>query len=92
MTNKRNVKAARLQDFIASALRACGMPQSNAARMGALMAESDIGGQDGHGVFRLPMYIKRIQAGGMEVDPDIEVISERTATAFWTAATGRAIW
>ena len=88
MTNKRNVKAARLQDFIASALRACGMPQSNAARMGALMAESDIGGQDGHGVFRLPMYIKRIQAGGMEVDPDIEVISERTATALLDGGNG----
>lgn len=88
MTNKRNVKAARLQDFIASALRACGMPQSNAARMGALMAESDIGGQDGHGVFRLPMYIKRIQAGGMEVDPDIKVISERTATALLDGGNG----
>ena len=88
MTNKRNVKAARLQDFITSALRACGMPQSNAARMGALMAESDIGGQDGHGVFRLPMYIKRIQAGGMEVDPDIKVISERTATALLDGGNG----
>ncbi len=88
MTSERNVKAERLQAFIASALRACGMSEYNAARMGALMAEADIGGQDGHGVFRLPMYIKRIQAGGMAVNPDIKVISERTATALLDGGNG----
>ena len=88
MTDKRNVKADRLRAFIASAFRACGMPERHALRMGELMAEADIGGQDGHGVFRLPMYIKRIQAGGMSVDPDIKVISERTATALLDGGNG----
>lgn len=88
MTNKRNVKADRVSSFIANAFRACGMPQAHAARMGALMAEADIGGQDGHGIFRLPMYIKRIRAGGMEVDPEIKVISERTATALLDGGNG----
>ncbi|NNE80655.1 MAG: Ldh family oxidoreductase [Silicimonas sp.] len=88
MTDKRNVKADRLRAFIASAFRACGMPEHHAARMGELMAEADIGGQDGHGVFRLPMYIRRIQAGGMSVDPKIKVISERTATALLDGGNG----
>ena len=88
MTDKRNVKADRLRAFIASAFAACGMPETHAARMGELMAEADIGGQDGHGVFRLPMYIKRIQAGGMDVDPDIKIISERTATALLDGGNG----
>ena len=64
------------------------MPAHHAARMGRLMAEADIGGQDGHGVFRLPMYIKRIKAGGMDVNPDIKVISERTATALLDGGNG----
>ncbi|MEP6017717.1 MAG: Ldh family oxidoreductase [Paracoccaceae bacterium] len=88
MTNKRNVKASHLRRFIATAFNACGMPHGHAARMGELMAEADIGGQDGHGVFRLPMYIQRIQAGGMDVDPDIKIISERTATALLDGGNG----
>ncbi|WP_413719328.1 Ldh family oxidoreductase [Silicimonas sp. MF1-12-2] len=88
MTEKRNVKADRLRSFIASAFRACDMPQYNAARMAELMTEADIGGQDGHGVFRLPQYIGRIRAGGMSVDPEIKIISERTATALLDGGNG----
>lgn len=87
-SEQRKVDADWLRTFIANAFRACGMPDKNADRMGQLMAEADIGGQDGHGVFRLPMYIKRIQAGGMEVDPGIRVISERTATALLDGGNG----
>ena len=64
------------------------MPPDNAAKMAELMVEADLGGQDGHGVFRLPMYIKRIRAGGMSVDPDIKIISERTATALLDGGNG----
>ena len=87
-TTARKVDADRLAAFISSAFQAVGMPTGNAERMGVLMAEADIGGQDGHGVFRLPMYIKRIQAGGMSVDPKIQVISERTATALLDGGNG----
>ena len=45
------------------------------------MAKADLMGQDGHGVFRLPQYVKRIQSGGINVSPDIKTIEERTATA-----------
>lgn len=82
------VDAKRLRAFIASAFRACDMSPDNAAVMAELMAEADIGGQDGHGVFRLPQYITRIRAGGMSVDPDIKVISERTATALLDGGNG----
>ncbi|MDJ1017612.1 MAG: Ldh family oxidoreductase [Paracoccaceae bacterium] len=84
----RNADARRIQSFIAAAFRACGMPEGNAARMADLMSEADIGGQDGHGIFRLPQYIRRIRAGGMEVDPKIEVISERAATALLDGGNG----
>jgi len=45
------------------------------------MARADLIGQDGHGVFRLPQYVKRIQAGGINTNPNIKVVEERTATA-----------
>lgn len=45
------------------------------------MAEADARGADGHGVFRLPQYIKRIQSGGINVTPNIRVIREQAASA-----------
>lgn len=88
MTKTRRVNADRLRAFIAAAFVASEMPQANAEKMAALMAEADLGGQDGHGVFRLPMYIRRIRAGGMSVDPRISIVSERTATALLDGGNG----
>lgn len=45
------------------------------------MAEADLQGSDGHGVIRLPMYLKRIKAGGLNVTPHITVVHERAAMA-----------
>jgi len=45
------------------------------------MARADLIGQDGHGVFRLPQYIKRIQAGGLNTTPNIHTVEDRTAMA-----------
>lgn len=88
MKMTRKVEAARLRDFVESAFRACDMPPENASQMAELMTEADIGGQDGHGVFRLPQYVKRIHEGGLSVDPEISVISERPATALLDGGNG----
>ena len=45
------------------------------------MAEADARGADGHGVFRLPQYVKRIQSGGINTRPNIHVIREKAAMA-----------
>ncbi|MBX2881248.1 MAG: Ldh family oxidoreductase, partial [Granulosicoccus sp.] len=71
----------RLQQFIANCFIAIGMPQSHAKQCATLMAQADQMGQEGHGVFRLKQYIKRIQSGGMNLTPSIQTINERTATA-----------
>lgn len=70
-----------LKAFIARCLKACDMPDADAEKVAGLMTEADLIGQDGHGVFRLPMYIKRIRAGGMNMRPQFKRLSERTATA-----------
>ena len=35
------------------------------------MVEADLTGADAHGVFRLPQYIRRIKAGGVNPKPNI---------------------
>jgi len=75
------IGAADLIRFIASAYRAAGIPADEADKAAALMAASDISGADGHGVFRLPQYIRRIRAGGLNTTPDIRVIRRANATA-----------
>jgi len=61
---ERRVTPAALADFIAGALRAVGLPEADARSVALLMAEADARGSDGHGIFRLPQYIRRIKAGG----------------------------
>jgi LDH2 family malate/lactate/ureidoglycolate dehydrogenase len=68
-------------EFIASGLQRVGLPDDDARRVAQLMAQADQQGSDGHGIIRMPQYIKRIQAGGMNVRPRISVISERAGTA-----------
>jgi LDH2 family malate/lactate/ureidoglycolate dehydrogenase len=67
--------------FIAAAYRAVGIPAADAQKAAELMAASDVSGADGHGVFRLPQYIRRIKAGGLNTAPDIRVLRGGKATA-----------
>jgi LDH2 family malate/lactate/ureidoglycolate dehydrogenase len=67
--------------FIAAAYRAVGIGAAEAEKAAELMAASDISGADGHGVFRLPQYIRRIKAGGLNTKPEIKVIRRAKATA-----------
>ena len=57
------------------------MPAPDARAVAGLMAEADLQGSDGHGVIRLPQYVKRIRAGGINLHPDIRVVSERAGMA-----------
>jgi LDH2 family malate/lactate/ureidoglycolate dehydrogenase len=57
------------------------MPAADARIVGTLMAEADLQGSDGHGVIRLPQYVKRIRAGGVNLRPNIQVIRERAGMA-----------
>jgi len=75
------VSIGELVAFIARVLEAVGLPARDALRVAELMAEADARGADGHGVFRLPQYVKRIQAGGINTRPDIHVIEEKSASA-----------
>jgi len=75
------IPAARLSAFIARALVAAGLPAADAEIVAGLMAEADLRGSDTHGVIRLPLYLRRIRAGGINVTPNIRVVSDRPSAA-----------
>lgn len=76
-----HVSQEALQSFIQTAFLSQGLPEADAAQVARLMTEADLQGSDGHGVIRLPQYIKRIQAGGINKNPHIRVVQERAAMA-----------
>jgi LDH2 family malate/lactate/ureidoglycolate dehydrogenase len=71
----------QLTQFIARVLESVGLQSADAGQVAALIAEADARGSEGHGVFRLPQYVKRIQRGGINLRPNIRVICERPAMA-----------
>jgi L-2-hydroxycarboxylate dehydrogenase (NAD+) len=77
----RRISQTELVRFIATAYRAVGISVADADKAAELMAASDISGADGHGVFRLPQYIRRIKAGGLNTSPEIRVMRRAKATA-----------
>lgn len=76
MSEPQRVPAERLERFTRECLEAVGLPGGDAGRVAALMADADVNGSDGHGIFRLPQYVERILNGGINVTPDIKLIRE----------------
>ncbi len=75
------VPASQLVEFAARAFVAAGLPQPDAQAVAGLMVEADLRGSDTHGVIRLPLYVRRLRDGGINVKPNIKVISDRASVA-----------
>jgi len=75
------VPSARLVRFASDAFLAVGLPAKDAATCAALMARADLQGADGHGIFRLPQYIRRIKGGAVNVKPKVRVAREAAGMA-----------
>src|SRR5262245_15365522 len=67
--------------FIEEALVKTGLPAADAGKVAELMREADLTGADAHGIFRLPQYVKRLRAGGVNPRPHIRVEETAAATA-----------
>jgi LDH2 family malate/lactate/ureidoglycolate dehydrogenase len=73
--------ADALRTFTQKAFEQVGVPAEDAKTIAELMVEADLQGSGGHGIFRLPQYIRRIQAGGVNPQPAIRIERERAAMA-----------
>lgn len=81
MSNMKYLPIADAQAFISKALQSANVPPADADLIAELMIQSDLAGADGHGIFRLPAYLRRIRAGGVNLKPNIHVEREQGATA-----------
>ncbi|MBL6958393.1 MAG: Ldh family oxidoreductase [Rhodospirillales bacterium] len=80
-TATTRIPAARISDLIKRCLMAVDLPEADAQITAGLMADADLNGADGHGVFRLPGYIKRIRDGAVNPRPSIRIDREKAAMA-----------
>ncbi len=80
-TNLLRIPARATRALIADCFAAAGLPPTDAARCAELMTEADLTGADGHGIFRLPQYVRRLKAGGFNKQPNITVTKTAPATA-----------
>jgi L-2-hydroxycarboxylate dehydrogenase (NAD+) len=71
----------QLADFVSRAFIAAGLPADDAQTLAGLMVEADLRGSDTHGVIRLPLYVRRIRAGGINARPNIRLVSDRPSAA-----------
>lgn len=81
MSSKKYLPITDAQAFISQALQSAQVPSVDANLVAELMVKSDLVGADGHGIFRLPAYLKRIRAGGINLSPNIHIEREQGATA-----------
>jgi L-2-hydroxycarboxylate dehydrogenase (NAD+) len=76
-----DIPANATRSLIKDAFVASGLPEADAVKCAELMTEADLTGADGHGIFRLPQYIRRLNAGGFNKHPNITVTKNAPATA-----------
>jgi LDH2 family malate/lactate/ureidoglycolate dehydrogenase len=70
-----------LTSFASAALQARGVPADHADVTARRLVEADLRGRTGHGLIRLVPYVARIEAGGVNVTPDITVNHETPVSA-----------
>ncbi len=81
MTEELRIKPPNLEAFIARAFEAVDVPSGDAKMIATLMTRADVNGSEGHGIFRLPQYVRRIKAGAVNVRPNIRIEREAPAMA-----------
>lgn len=77
----RRYAASDLEQFIARAMEAVDVPPADAKIIAELMTRADVQGSEGHGIFRLPQYIRRIKGGAVNVKPNIKIAREAAGMA-----------
>jgi LDH2 family malate/lactate/ureidoglycolate dehydrogenase len=71
----------RLQRFAAEVLEAVDVLPEHALVTARRLVEADLRGRSGHGLIRLPQYVPRIEAGGINVRPVITLTRETPVSA-----------
>jgi len=71
----------RLERFVTDVLVAVGVLPDHAETTAHRLLEADLRGRGGHGVIRLPQYVPRIEAGGINLRPEVVLNRETPVSA-----------
>lgn len=78
--------------FAADLLAAAGVPADNARRTAELLVLADVWGIGSHGLMRLPYYLARLTAGGVNADATMKVVREAGAAVSFDGNDGLGHW
>ncbi len=84
----KKIPAAQLEIFAKDLLHAMGVRPSDAEILWDSMAYADLRGKTTHGVARLPLYWKNIQAGTIDPQAQPVIVSDKGALAVLDACNG----
>lgn len=71
----------QLVSFCSAVFEAAGVEPDHADTTGRRLVEADLRGRTGHGLIRVGPYVERIEAGGVNLRPDIRVLHETPTSA-----------
>jgi LDH2 family malate/lactate/ureidoglycolate dehydrogenase len=70
-----------LFDYGVGVLQRLNVPHVDAREVSGCLIKADLRGVDSHGIVRLPVYARRVQAGVVNARPDIEIRAAGTGAA-----------
>lgn len=73
------LNSADLESFLCDLLTAAGVPASSASAVAESLVAADLRAHGSHGSLRVPLYVDRIRADGLEPGAD-PIVNDRTAT------------
>ena len=77
----RRYRHEDLFDYGCRVLERLDVPAAHAREVAACLITAELRGVDSHGMVRLPVYSRRLQAGVVKAHPDIRLVSSGTAAA-----------
>ena len=78
----------RLEGFAAGLFRAVGVQADHADLVAKRLVEADLRGRTGHGLIRVAPYVQRIEAGGVNLRPDVRIVHETPVSAYFDGDNG----
>jgi len=77
-----------LQRFVTEVFLRTGLSEEDAAISAEILVAADVRGFDSHGVARLDYYVRRIEAGAVNLRPRFHAVAETPATIAFDADNG----
>lgn len=84
----RPLKAMQIEGLVVQILCNLGVLEEDAFSVARVLVAADLRGIDSHGIARLPIYVKRMQRGLIEVRPQRKVVSDQGSVCVIDAGNG----